>query len=132
MAGDLIIDKVAASSTATKISLMRAIAKAWANLNAATPALRDSLNIAGITDHGVGDFTFSLTAAMANTNFISMGNPTSASGNNPTGGVWSGNAYATVRTTGTERMGFMFTASGPVWQNHDPHTGAMDIKGDLA
>ena len=31
-------------------------AKAWFNLNAATPALRDSFNIGSITDQGTGTY----------------------------------------------------------------------------
>jgi hypothetical protein len=43
-------------------------AKAWANLNGdGTIALRDSLNISGVVDNGVGDYSFNKTAAMTST-----------------------------------------------------------------
>jgi len=51
-------------------------AKSWANLNGTgTIALRDSLNVASITDDGTGDYDFTYTNAMGNVNYsIQMGN----------------------------------------------------------
>ena len=49
--------------------------KIWANLNGTgTIALRDSKNIASVTDNGTGDYTFNYTLNMANANYgISWG-----------------------------------------------------------
>lgn len=45
-------------------------AKAWANLNGTgTIALRDSFNVASITDNGTGDYTASFTAAMVDADY---------------------------------------------------------------
>lgn len=49
--------------------------KAWVNFNGSgTVAIRDSFNVAGITDNGVGDYTANFTDAMANVNYCAIGN----------------------------------------------------------
>ena len=46
------------------IYAVRGSAKAWANLNGiGTIALRDSLNISGVVDHGTGDYSLNYTSA---------------------------------------------------------------------
>jgi len=48
-------------------------AKAWVNFNGTgTIAARDSLNVASLTDNGVGNFTVGLTNNMANANYSSV------------------------------------------------------------
>ena len=48
-------------------------AKVWANLNGnGTIALRDSHNISSVTDNGTGDYTFTFSNAMANTNYAAL------------------------------------------------------------
>ena len=44
-------------------------AKVWANLNGNSFGLRDSHNISSATDNGTGDYTFTFSNAMANTNY---------------------------------------------------------------
>ena len=45
-------------------------AKAWVNFNGTgTVAIRDSHNVSSITDNGTGDYTITLSNAMANTNW---------------------------------------------------------------
>jgi hypothetical protein len=64
MAGDLIIDKVAKTSTATKTDLMRGLSKTWVSLNqTGVQVVRNSLNIASITDLGVGYTSMTQTSA---------------------------------------------------------------------
>ena len=47
----------------------------WANLNVTgTIALRDSLNVASITDDGTGDYDFTYTTAFGNVNYSVSGN----------------------------------------------------------
>ena len=44
--------------------------KAWVNFNGTgTPAIRGSLNVASITDNGVGDYTINFTTALADANY---------------------------------------------------------------
>lgn len=70
MAGDLIVDKVAATSTATKTSLMSGLAKLWARFNGTgAAALAGSFNVASLTDNGVGSYAVNMTAAMGTTNY---------------------------------------------------------------
>jgi len=50
-------------------------AKAWINFDGTgTPAARDSLNHASITDNGTGDYTLALTSSMGNVNYACSGN----------------------------------------------------------
>lgn len=52
---------------------VRGSAKMWANLNGTgTIAVRDSLNVASLTDHGTGDYSHNLAAAMANANYATQ------------------------------------------------------------
>lgn len=56
-------------------------AKAWSNLNGnGTIALRDSLNISGVTDNGTGDYTYSFSTSMANANYTFTGTGEFAAG----------------------------------------------------
>lgn len=49
-------------------------AKAWVNFkpNQATLAIRDSYNVASITDHGVGEYTVNFATAMSNANYSAI------------------------------------------------------------
>ena len=75
-------------------------AKVWANLNGSgTPALRDSHNVSSITDNGTGDYTFTFSNNMANTNYAVVS------------GVYNGTGHgdfqdvdAMVNSTGNVRM----------------------------
>ena len=44
-------------------------AKVWANLNGNSFGLRDSHNVSSVTDNGTGDYTFTFSNSMANTNY---------------------------------------------------------------
>lgn len=58
----------------TTQNLMEGLAKAWANLNGTgSIALRDSFNISSTTDNGTGDYTFSFSNAMNNSDFSASG-----------------------------------------------------------
>ena len=62
---------IAGDGTATT-SLQQGLAKAWGNLNGSgTPAFRDSLNMASLTDNGTGSYTPAYTNNMGNTNYSS-------------------------------------------------------------
>ena len=57
-------------------------AKAWVNWNGTgTVAIRDSLNVASITDNGTGDYTTNISSAMGNANYCytALGGDTSGS-----------------------------------------------------
>ena len=50
-------------------SIQQGLCKAWVLATSNLGAISDSLNIGGSTDNGTGDYTFSFTNNMANTNF---------------------------------------------------------------
>ena len=62
------VDNFGPSAGGTTYSA-RGIAKAWAEVNMATATLKDSLNVASITDTATGDFTVTQTSAMGSANY---------------------------------------------------------------
>ena len=62
-------------------SIQQGLAKAWLNMNGTgTVAIRDSFNIASITDNGTGDHTGTFTNAMNNDDFVCAGEGGTESG----------------------------------------------------
>tara|TARA_X000001382_G_scaffold20199_3_gene12283 strand:+ start:2094 stop:2501 length:408 start_codon:yes stop_codon:yes gene_type:complete len=84
------------------------LCKAWVNFNGTgTVAIRDSFNVASITDNGTGDYTMNLTNVMANANYAVTGTvgitgSTGASDLFVGGGRQSN--YSDIRTTGAARI----------------------------
>ena len=69
-------------------------AKAWCNFNGTgTVAIRNSFNVSSITDNGTGDYTFNLTNALPNANYVVVGSAG--------GGTTSPNSYFTGPSTST-------------------------------
>ena len=51
------------------------VAKAWVNFDGSgTVSIRDSYNIASVTDNGTGDWTLNYSTAMSNTSYVVFGN----------------------------------------------------------
>ena len=97
------------------------VAAAWANLNGTgTIALRDSVNIASVTDNAVGTYTFNFSNNMANTSYSTV----SASRNRATG---SNNSYT---ATSSKRIELWEPSSSPALSDTDEVTAS--IHGDLA
>jgi len=76
----LVIDTIQGRTTAGSVnvrgegsnntSLQQGLAKSWCNFNGeSTVAIRDSLNVASLTDDGTGDYKTNFSNNMANTNF---------------------------------------------------------------
>lgn len=60
----------AGTSSITADAMLQGTAKAWWNFNSTgAVAMRDSFNIASLTDNGVGAVQVNFTAAMSNANF---------------------------------------------------------------
>ncbi len=122
---------VTVGATAT-MSLEQGLAKAWFNLNAQTPALRDSFNISSITDEGTGLYEGNFTSAMGNGDY-------SANGSSSVTG--STNSYSNIFTTGDadDTYGLHSTAGIRV-TNYSHNAGALSdpqmmqltVHGDLA
>ena len=52
-------------------SIQQGLTKAWADFDSTgTLAIRDSLNVSGITDGGTGTFTITINNDMANTSYV--------------------------------------------------------------
>ena len=123
---------VTGEGNSTTTNLQQGLAKAWFNLDAATPALRDSFNIGSITDEGIGVYEPNFSSVMGNANY-------SASGSSSAKG--STNSFTNIITTGdvADTYGLHTTASIG-FNNHsqnvnsksDPSVLQGNINGDLA
>jgi|21_taG_2_1085346.scaffolds.fasta_scaffold65371_2 hypothetical protein len=75
----IVKDGLGASLTATSeggavtTSVQQGLAKSWVNFNASGVAVRDSINIASITDNGVGTFSMNMSNAMGNDDYAMSG-----------------------------------------------------------
>ena len=63
---------VTGEGNSTTTNLQQGLAKAWShlNINGGTPAIRDTFNIASISDIGTGNTRNTFTNAMSNANFV--------------------------------------------------------------
>jgi len=105
------------------------VAAAWINFNGTgTPAIRDSSNVASVTDNGTGDYSANFTNNMNNTNFASFGSCIGAA-NNVDGSVLTGFASGTAKTTGYIRVRATYGAGNTVL---DPDNVNISTCGDLA
>lgn len=64
------VDTLTGSDGTSPVTLTKqSAAKAWANFDGTgTVSVRDDLNISTLTDNGTGDYTATLTSALANAN----------------------------------------------------------------
>ena len=139
MASILKVDTITGVSTAGSISvtgegnstttnLQQGLAKCWVNFNGGgTAAIGDSLNAASITDQGTGNYKFTFTANMGNTDFCATGtaketDSTGAVNNNGTGAMCHSHSASTVE----------FISFSPDGNTRDCTIAGLDIKGDLA
>ena len=130
---ELRADTITGSDGTSPVTLTKqSAAKAWFNLNAQTPALRDSFNIASFTDEGTGLYEGNFTSAMGNGDY-------SANGSSSVTG--STNSYSNIFTTGDadDTYGLHSTAGIRV-TNYSHNAGALSdpqmmqltVHGDLA
>jgi len=97
-------------------------AKVWAKATQSDNSIFDSFNLAGITDDGTGQLTFTFTSGMANVNyaFTSTTQVTDCGGLNATG--TSATATGTVTHQGRNSSG----------TDVDTNPVSINIHGDLA
>ena len=120
---------VTGEGNSTTTNLQQGLAKAWVNLNGTgTIAIRDSTNIASVTDNGTGDYSSNFTNNMGNTNFASFGSCIGAA-NNVDGSVLTGFASGTAKTAGLIRVRATYAAGNTVL---DPDNVSISTCGDLA
>jgi hypothetical protein len=60
---------ITGEGNSTTTNLQQGLAKAWAQQDGAAATARDSFNVAGVTDEGTGDASYTLTSAMSDSNF---------------------------------------------------------------
>ena len=136
---DTIVDKAGSGGTNVKIAntsvtvaeggsatttTVQGLAKVWANFDGSgTPAFRDSLNAASITDNGTGDQTVNFTNNMNNDDFSRV---TAAGENANTGG----NRVSGLKlpSTSSYRIITMNTSATDV----DCQDNCSTVHGDLA
>ena len=101
-------------------------AKVWANYNGNANSLRDSHNISSVTDNGTGDYTFTFSNDLANTNYCVVS------------GVYNGTSHgdfqdvdAMVNSTGNVRIyiGYV-SATNSAMTAHDVLGAQIVIFGD--
>ena len=108
-------------------------AKAWCNWNGTgTAAIRDSFNTTSITDNGIGDYTFTITNNLSDTNY----SVTTCSQ------YYQGGATASAALMGLEikhTTTAMQAGNITFWHRYGPSTtlydcttGCFTINGDLA
>jgi len=95
-------------------------AKAWVNFNGTgTVAIRDSFNVASLTDNGTGSYTLNLSNNMATANYLGHANVNSAD--------VIGNPEALSTSAWNMRS---YYPHGTAYS--DPQYGWTSIQGDLA
>ena len=106
MAGKIITDQIEHSTAGSLDTsyVVNGSAKTWVNLNGnGTIAIRDSLNVASLTDEGTGAYQTNLTTNMGNSNYAVTG---SAGDSGGATGCWHTtgfnlNGYNTGNQTGS-------------------------------
>jgi len=105
-------------------SIQQGLAKAWLNMNGTgTVAIRDSFNIASITDNGTGDHTGTFTTAMNNDDFVCSGE-----GGTESGGGSHMFLCAHTKATGSARVTNLSDGGGA----GDRNIHGWMLMGDLA
>jgi len=128
MAGTIVADTLT-HSTAGSIATNYVVdgsAKVWVNFNGiGTIAARDSLNTSSISDNGTGDYTVTMSNAMADANYGMSG----TAGRNANDGAFLTNPIGSYsNTTTTHRIRGLYADGAAI----DMNMMSNDIKGDLA
>ena len=123
-------DMLAASAvTEAKLATdpQQGIAKAWVNFNGTgTVAIRDSFNVASITDNGTGNYTVSYTNAMPNANYAAIATIGGGSISNST----ESTQVISVSTTSVQVLVSSDGTGGNVYTLQDASTVCVAVFGD--
>ena len=107
---------------ATTTSLQQGLAKAFINANQITAT--DSFNCSGTTDHGTGNYTYTLTNGFSNSNWVL----THEGGND----FVTFGFYLQDATTGRSSNSHRFEIRGDSFSNQDSDLVQQAFFGDLA
>ena len=123
------VDNFGPSAGGTTYSA-RGIAKAWVNFNGTgTVAVRDSENVASITDNGTGDYTINFSNNMGNNDYAFLG---SACTTSPQGTIiWCMANQVSDFATSSIRVAVGYTNQAANARN-DYEGPCATIHGDLA
>ena len=126
-AGNTVTGEGGAATT----SLQQGLAKMWANLDGGgTAALRDSFNLSGFTDHGAGDYTFTITNDMGNASYSIASHTADEDGSGNNVPIMGGKRGETP-ATGSFRVACNFHADSTSALTDHTHI-CVSVFGDLA
>ena len=121
-AGDITVTSEGGAAT---MQLQQGLAKAWVNVNGATVAARDSLNVTSMTDGGSGRLQPNYVNSFSAATYAVCISDNGGSGN---GGIYQTSDIA----TGSFIMDYRYNSSGADYTAYDPDTGCCGMFGDLA
>lgn len=104
------------------------VAGAWLFYNGAGNTVRDSLNVASVTDNGTGDFSKNMTSAFASGNYTAVASSGTAA-SDYRNVVTNFNAAPTTTAT---RMRCYHHSTSASYSNQDPEYVSHTSHGDLA
>jgi len=116
---------VTAEGNSTTTNLQQGLAKAWVNYQQNTPAVRDSLNISGVTDTATGRYAVAYSNNMGNALYCVSCN--SINYHNHIENASGANSEASMTTGDCDFMGQDSSGS-----NADSALSSVSILGDLA
>jgi len=133
---EILVNKLTGTSTAgsilvtgegnsTTTNLQQGLAKSWVNVNGATVAARDSLNVTSMTDGGSGRLQPNYVNSFSASTYAVCISDNGGSGN---GGIYQTSDIA----TGSFIMDYRYNSSGSTYTAYDPDTGCCGMFGDLA
>jgi len=111
---------VSEGGTKTANNVVQGLCKMWVQHNAGT-AILDSINVAGLTDSGTGDYSVTYTNAMANTQYTCAG----SWGND-------GNGVFVADSLTAALVGTRYKTLGSSGSAGDCATANCSVHGDLA
>ena len=126
-AGDITVTSEGGAAT---MQMQQGLAKSWVNLNGSgTIAIRDSLNVASLTDYGTGDYRAVFTNSMNNVNHSIQ--VTTAVSDSPTA-VFQAGTSQTLFSSGANAFSSYVSSTGGSCVAIDAGVVNITVHGDLA
>ena len=125
---------VTGEGNSTTTNLQGGLAKAWVNFNGTgTPAIQDSLNVSGITDHTTGDYSVLIGNDMANASYSYQGTSSNwETGSTADSYIGVSGTHGGQATTGQRIVTYRERYDVSTPQFKDPLTVNLTVHGDLA
>ncbi len=103
-------------------------AKSWINYSGSGSSFNDSVNASSATDNGTGDYTYSFTSSMSNTNYAICATAANTSAGQPVVSACPANDEQTTSQFNVEQG---YTTNTSAYSNFDSED-YVSIFGDLA